>query len=109
MDGHDVGWTRRTTVLSHVPNSSVIVTRGCDANEQGGMVFGHQTICVVHSNCQTLGTLVRTVQVEQQVFRRNDNTELHVIGVCGVQSKSGQNITGVTSKPVVHPLRMRVA
>jgi hypothetical protein len=43
------------------------------------MVVSQDAIRVVERYCQASGTLEGTVQVEEQVFRRDDNTELDAI------------------------------
>ena len=54
------------------------------------MVVSQDAIRVVERYCQASGTLVGTVQVEEQVFRRDDNTELDSIWTIVSTQKPGK-------------------
>jgi|LakMenE18May11ns_1017448.scaffolds.fasta_scaffold5957190_1 hypothetical protein len=54
------------------------------------MVVSQDAIRVVERYCQASGTLVGTVQVEEQVFRRDDNTELDSIWTIVSTKKPGK-------------------
>ena len=54
------------------------------------MVVSQDAIRVVERYCQASGTLVDTVQVEEQVFRKDDNTELDSIWTIVSTKKPGK-------------------
>ena len=64
------------------------------------MIVSEDTIRVVERYCHASGTLVGTIQVEKQIFRRDDNTELDAIWVGCVHKKTWQDIPRVAGKAV---------
>jgi hypothetical protein len=72
----------RTSVGAWLPGAATPINNvGCVSQD---------AIRVVERYCQASGTLVGTVQVEEQVFRRDDNTELDSIWTIVSTKKPGK-------------------
>lgn len=67
------------------------------------MVVSQDAIRVVERYCQASGTLVGTVQVEEQVFGRDDNTKNTSVSTCGghivLQRKSSPEVNTLACGP----------